>query len=1269
MKKSYLLLTFYMFMQWSTFSAGAQTLYTKQLSSDFITLQESDYPITTDGVPYFAQVFQLDTLCQQKDIAVELLYPEWEPLSIEEKRTLTKYDIKVEALNIQRHLSTSRKRSVVEISFSPIALVNGKAMRLTSAKIQIKVSAPQLTPTANRVSANPSVQRWKNNSVLSQGKWIKIRVEKEGIYQLTSSFIKKNGLSDINKVKLYGYGGRPIEENWTFDSNEGTPDDLQEIPLYRKSDGTALFFAEGTVRFSDNGIHEKNPYSNYSYYFLTEGDDPAVFSTLETNGSTDSPINQVPYTVFVDNDKFVWFSGGRELYDDYDFAYNNKRSISINTPQPASTDASINIAMSSSSKSSNNVVNVKWGTEDIGKFTINKYGTSQSAYETRKIYYTSKLSAENTIQLTSTQGIPARLNFIRVHYDRQLDASASPYAFSLQKEGNATLSITNATASTRLWAIGNRVIPSTEVKGTLSDGKLIVPIEDATRRYVFLDINNSYPTPEVVGEVANQNLHADGPYDMVIIISENKQLQAPAERLAEAHRKNQGLRVKVVDAGSLYNEFSSGTPDASAYRRYLKMLYDKAQSDADLPKYLILFGDCAWDNKMQTDEWRGYNPKDFLLAFEVSDGALNKTDGTFPIGELNSYVTDDFYGWLDDSEGNSYALNRLDLAIGRIICLNAETAEKIVDKTIGYLENKNPGAWRNKIFMLADYGNKNLHMNDAMPVVDQIIKHTENKALVKQVFWDAYERVTTGTGFRFPSVTEKLQRQMKEGALVFNYTGHGSPEQISYAKILTAEDFALPSNNKLPLWIMASCEISPYDTQVNDIGRTALTNPNGGAFGVICAARSVYSNYNRELNTTLNKYLFQKGDDGKLLPIGEALRKTKVDMLAGNGVNYNKDGTINKLKYVLLGDPALSLALPTGTVVLDSINGQAITEDTQVQIKAGSIARFSGHIIDSNGNMNTQYKGLVTGTIEDRMETITCNNYDFADRPITFNERTKTLYEGTDSVRQGKFNLVVRIPRDISYSNEPGRITLYSTGETGFEDCNGFAECFYFNGSEQNTEADTLAPVIKLYLDSRSFADGGATSTSPTLIADISDDAGINVGQGSLGNNMELLIDGDNNSPIEMSQYFSFNFGSYNQGEILYPMGELSSGKHKLSLRVSDVNGNTTLSHLDFYIPQKEMTGWEVAATDCPVRTSTRFICTLSEPSETAEHITFEVYDLSGRKVWNSEQVPLHAGSIGASTTWHANTTSEGVYLYRAVMETESKKQTSKAKKIIVLKQ
>ena len=48
------------------------------------------------------------------------------------------------------------------------------------------------------------------------------------------------------------------------------------------------------------------------------------------------------------------------------------------------------------------------------------------------------------------------------------------------------------------------------------------------------------------------------------------------------------MTVRVVPADELYNEFSSGTPDVSAYRRYMKMLYDKAQTADETPKHLLL---------------------------------------------------------------------------------------------------------------------------------------------------------------------------------------------------------------------------------------------------------------------------------------------------------------------------------------------------------------------------------------------------------------------------------------------------------------------------------------------------------------------------------------------------------------------------------------------------------------------------------------------------------------------------------------------------------
>ncbi|MEG1839612.1 MAG: C25 family cysteine peptidase, partial [Bacteroidaceae bacterium] len=83
---------------------------------------------------------------------------------------------------------------------------------------------------------------------------------------------------------------------------------------------------------------------------------------------------------------------------------------------------------------------------------------------------------------------------------------------------------------------------------------------------------------------------------MIIIVPSLSDFAIQAERLAEVHRKVDKLRVKVVKAEQIYNEFSSGTPDATAYRRLMKMLYDRATEETK-PKYLLLFGDAAWDNR------------------------------------------------------------------------------------------------------------------------------------------------------------------------------------------------------------------------------------------------------------------------------------------------------------------------------------------------------------------------------------------------------------------------------------------------------------------------------------------------------------------------------------------------------------------------------------------------------------------------------------------------------------------------------------------------
>lgn len=1250
----------------------------------FVNLCAQDYPIAAEGLPYFHHSYALGYTDNTLRYAVSLDYPEYRELTSSETKALQPLADEIgEQIQVTAAVGFSRKKGYLDVSFCPIIRKGKKYFRLVSCKVNI---LPQPLPTSTtlattKAAASPA-SRWKKRSVLAEGKWGKIRVKNEGVYAITPALIQKMGFSDMSKIKVYGYGGRIQKENWTFDTDEQVPDDLNEIPLYRKSDGTALFFAEGTVRWNfhskkNKWIHENNPYSNYSYYFITEGEQPATLQQVKCEAAGATPVRTIPYYQVIDNDVFGWYEGGREMYDKDDYSQTPSHSykmkaVSLDETQPSGI---VDVSFSAASSTSTTKVNVNLNDKTLGNYTISSFGRYQSAMEGRRSYNSDKLTKENSVKLSITPSNPGRLNFIRLNYKRELNAADPAFSFTPMTSQQAVLEIKGATDQTRLWRIGTWNQPACEIAGTLNNGVLSAPIENGKDRYVIVNLDQSFPAPEWVGKVENQNLHGDSTaYDMVILIPASRKLAEEAERMAEAHRDLQQLRVKVVDAGQLFNEFSSGTPDASAYRRYMKMLYDRADNDKDMPRYLLLFGDCSWDNRMVSENWKMYKPEDYLLSFEVTNNFNEETNTIFPLGEQDSYVTDDFYGWLDDNEGNDYRFNKIDLGIGRFPCSDAETAKILVDKSISYLKNEHTGSWKNEIYVIADNGNANLHMEDAEVVVQQINESTQDLSIVKKVYNDAYTRFSTGVGHTFPTVTEILRGAIKRGALIFNYTGHGNPGQLSNNTILKTEDFETPTLGNMPLWIMASCEISPFDSRKYDLGRAAVRNPNGGAIAVICAARSVLSNYNRILNVALNQHLFSNDAQGKPNTMGDALRLTKVDMVTPNKYGQLKDASINKLKYILLGNPAVHLTYPRGKVVLDSINGVRLGSGN-VQLKAGSLARFSGHVANNKGVALPDFNGSISAVVMDRLETITCKNNDgTADSPMVYQDRTKKIFEGRDSVRNGKFSVTMRVPKDISYTNDCGRINFYAINHDNSLECNGKNDQFFLNGTDNSYAADTLAPKLSLYLNHPDFPNGGITGPNPIFYADIEDDRGINATGMGIGHNMELVIDGDMSNPINLNDNFQYIFGSYREGGVTYPFQNLAFGKHELAFRVWDVNGNSTTKTLQFNVQDGIHDGFDLYASRNPARTSTNLMTRFEADPEKGYTATFKVFDLYGRMIWQSQPIQTPAGSSYGMATWNLTNSSgarvpAGIYLYQVTVQNESEKKESDAKKIIVLEQ
>ena len=1017
--------------------------------------------------------------------------------------------------------------------------------------------------------------------------------------------VKKAGFKDINKVKIYGYGGARQPEQLTASYLSET-DDLKEVPTCTVN-GRRLFYAVGPVSWDANYRRIRNNYSDYGYYFLTENDSTAL--TIDKEAFLQSCYPQRDdYCTLYEVDDYAWYHGGRNLYDATEIKAGASKSYTI--AAKGTGEGQVTIVVSAAGGAN---VTVSLNDETLGTLAVIRQGDLESMQTASRTFTVSNLQASNTVKsTTSASSGTTRLDHISI-YSKQPQASPD--------------------------------------------------LESAT-----------FGTPEYVYNIMNQDHHADPATDMVIIIPTTQKLLKEAQRLKALHEQQDSLRVTIVPADELYNEFSSGTPDANAYRRYVKMLYDRAETEADMPRYLLLFGDAAWDNRMRVSEWSSTSVDDFLLCYE-SENSYSHT---------SCYVSDDYFALLDDNEGANLLTEKTDIAVGRITARTAADATIVVDKIDSYTNNKEAGIWQNTVCLMGDDGNQNRHMEDADSVAQQV-ETLHPDILVKRVMWDAYTRVSSATGNRYPDVTRLIRQQMQQGALIMDYAGHGRADAISHEYALTLPDFSTTTSLRLPLWVTASCDIAPFDGQEENIGETALFNKQGGAIAFFGTTRTVYQTQNRLMNLAFTRQVLSRDEAGQMMPIGEAVRRAKSELVTtGIIVGYQKDSqgnlqpiwstdrTENKLQYSLLGDPAMRLALPTATIVVDSINHTVIGNDI-LTLKAGSTATISGRVLDSSQQADASFNGTVNAIVRDAKEQIVCkmNDTSETDEAFTYYDRTNTIFNGNDSVRQGHFTITFVVPKDISYSDQQGIINLYAVNNSKTTTASGRFEQLVMNG-KSDAGSNEQGPSIYCYLNSTAFTNGGNVNSTPYFVAELTDEDGINAAGSGIGHDLQLIIDGDMNKTYSLNEYFQFDFGSYTSGKLGYSIPTLDSGQHHLLFRAWDVMNNSSTAELTFHVVKG--TEPSLIAVDCspnPATTTTTFRITHDRANSEMD-VTIDIYDISGRHLWTHNESGTYSGNT-LNITWDLTTDGgrsmhTGVYLYRVQLSSEGSAYVSKAKKLIILR-
>lgn len=812
--------------------------------------------------------------------------------------------------------------------------------------------------------------------------------------------------------------------------------------------------------------------------------------------------------------------------------------------------------------------------------------------------------------------------------------NASRFVISEANSNTLVFDVTDALNVKRVEADLN----GSELSFTIPAGRL--------REFVLVQTNQTFPSPEVVGEVASSNLHGLEQRDMIIISAPS--LVQQAERLAVAHREKDGLTVEVVTPEAIYNEFSSGTPDATAYRRLMKMFYDRSSSLGNPPKYLLLFGDGIYDNRGISGEVQGVSQSNMLLTFQ-SQESLN----------VYSYATDDYFAFLEDNSGSNFSRDKMCLGVGRFPIRTVTEATQMVDKTISYMENKDSGSWKNNVTFVADDGNnEDSFTTNHMKQADQLAEAIEEMQpgfLVNKVYFDAYKRSSLGT---YPDVHNEIEKLLKSGQLLINYTGHGSTTHWADESVWTQTDINNSSYKHLPVWVTATCDFTRFDDVKTSAGESVFLNPTSGGIALFTTTRVVFSGNNANLNKALIDNLFQE-DANSRYTLGEAMMYTKRQL-----------NDSNKLNFILIGDPALKFAYPEYKARVTAVNGEAVS-DEPFEFKALSRITVEGEILNPSGSFAADFTGVLSSTIFDSQSSITTLGN--SSEKFTYLDYPNTIYIGRDSVRNGKFSFTFMVPKDISYSNKKGKLNLYASSET--KEAQGSFFDFIVGGTSDTAETDTIGPEIRqIYLNDSSFVSGDKVNTTPYFVAKLWDKSGVNITGSSVGHDMMLTIDSMPSMSYNLNSYYALLPDSENEGLVQFSIPELEPGMHTAEFKVWDILNNSTTYTFTFEVAEGLKPNLiEMYATPNPARDQVEFFLHHNRPESNLK-VTVMVYDMTGKFLWSTEKSGSSELFKAYIVTWNLTDNGgrrlrPGVYLYRAAISTNNSKEATKANKLIILAQ
>ncbi|MCM1291234.1 MAG: C25 family cysteine peptidase [Prevotella sp.] len=1047
---------------------------------------------------------------------------------------------------------------------------------------------------------------YPSKSIFESGKWIKIAVDKSGVYEISYDKLRELGFSNPSKVGVFGNGGTSLPENFIDASgNILIPATPKPVAVYHSGE-KIYFYADGvdnlsleapgvnlgiTAWFTTKG---KNIYSTKGWYFLSDTSKQDMNAHKEIEDQETKTVSSALSFVLMDEHLTYntthtgrYFFGERitQPNQTFNFLLDNNvpgNKIYMNAAyfyEPENTDKNetftyklgnysyTGVAKSSMSYSPNYMTVSPLNSSSNVTLTINRPNVDKNL-----------LMALGPVAINYKKRLPTDENHVQNHYAFIDLLTSENCKFRLPSATDIVFDITYKDNT-------SYILPD-------ESGNVTIQNQGATPNIVIF--NPQKPQLEITEyrDVVTNNLRQRLANQADMLIVTIPALKDRAERIAQIHRNTDGVRCVVATLPELYNEFSYGNPDPMAIRAAAKFMFDR---DDSALKNILLFGPYTANprrieavNSLDESEISlpadpiDYEPENNLIIAYQVDKSIPIETGT------ESYA--EFYGLTDDYLNSSFTSWNPKLGVGVLPVRNTKEADLAIDKIEQFLTDDKMAYRLSSILVTGCTGDEQKHSDAAMLAIENTQKSLGNNMIASPFLLEAYPQKDWVAHFYF---------EMQKNPILAAYFGHGSLLQMS-ERFITRGTLSKFNNTQLPFMCFMGCELTMPDRLTRGIGEEMVLGNQRGLVGGLISIRETYQDVNRQLYRHFIESMTQNNDGTprfKPLTLGES-----VSMAKGK-LRRDECG-----KYILLCDPSITLPLPTLNIHCEAQHSE----------KQGKI-NITGHVLDVNNEDLNDFNGeVVIRLVKEPIEHTSANYTSPSERKITYtiDNITEALYATT--VTNGKFDIEFPLTASAAEMNNLNFCVAAYDNIKRIGAANRFAVTNIVN-TTPDYSTDNISPSIEMIEYDRQKS---------TIQIEVSDNEGVIPPMSSFDSQLKVTLDGNLIPHLHLANRYINDKNGYS---LQVATHRLANGQHSIVVEVTDVAGNQTSSEKIFHI-MPAMGDISVKTSEKALYNSVNLI--ISDPSENSTY-TLYVENANGELI----------GTLPISNSFEWDGTLDGVQI------------------------